>query len=955
MALTPMTCASRTSAHAPAFVHFSAINRKSRTRVSSFITGLSLGHVSNAQTAGTGTVRYDKNANSLTYQSQGDTEGAPVDTTADIQGGRLYSGNGVDWIYFDLDSSELPAGIVTDLLGKWELQDNAASTAVVAAIGPAGTLTGAGNTSASTTTGPGTRLTAALAFDGSDDYVQNASAVTPTGEWTICWWGKRDGTTNTDDPVLGTNSANAYIGWSANANSLSIRVTAGGTLLQSVTHGVSGTISSWHHYAFTRDASNIVKLYVDGSLVNSNVFSGAASGSAAWQRIARNHNAVGTVNNAHAKLADVRVYAVEKSAADILVIYNEKDNSPAPPVYGVISDTVTIAATRSTGVVQPTEMVEAGDPDYYSQSYDWYFGDSHAITYSKTNGRSSNRCYPAPNTGHLYTTPGTYTARLRCYQNDGTTVDYEQDITITDQAATASIFYCDSSRPDDSGNGLTPATAKKTFAAALALRTSNSIIRFKRGGSYESTAQVTISHDDVTVTSYYNSDGTDDVNQPRPILFHNSTGNLFLIATTTDRFKLCHFDLSSVGETSLGGAIYLSASGTQDYTLMYDCLCTTFQTMMSSAGTGFEDTHSANVDCHSYDLRQATGGGATSIYLCLDRGAVLGTKINAVVQPLAVEGQCIRIFAADEPVIADSIFEKPRLNVGALALRTPTFADVLKPSMYWSVLRNSVDNGDSTGVGVGISATNGTLDQRQEHGIVFGNEITSVENGCLQFEGYHLVASQNVLIGETIVATVNNGVVPPSNHCQWLNNVFDFVGSSTNNPSALWVDSETGTNKDPLNNVIHGNIFYRGNGINLLHALLIDHVPDLANIDSDYNLHYSPTTAFLDFRTAGPETTVSYTLAQTKATFSSDLNSLQDDPDFVGSGNYRLQASSPAIDAGDDSLLGWLRIDADGKLRTGAVDAGPYEYGASDPGSPVPATGGANRANRLSLRLGVGF
>jgi hypothetical protein len=53
-----------------------------------------------------------------------------------------------------------------------KLQDNAASTAIVNPNGSAGALLGAGNTSASTTTGPVAWLPAALSLDGTDDRIE---------------------------------------------------------------------------------------------------------------------------------------------------------------------------------------------------------------------------------------------------------------------------------------------------------------------------------------------------------------------------------------------------------------------------------------------------------------------------------------------------------------------------------------------------------------------------------------------------------------------------------------------------------------------------------------------------------------------------------------------------------------------------------------------------------------
>mgnify|MGYP001765270690 CR=1 FL=1 len=50
------------------------------------------------------------------------------------------------------------------------------------------------------------------------------------------------------------------------------------------------------------------------------------------------------------------------------------------------------------------------------------------------------------------------------------------------------------------------------------------------------------------------------------------------------------------------------------------------------------------------------------------------------------------------------------------------------------------------------------------------------------------------------------------------------------------------------------------------------------------------------------------------------------DPQFAGAGNYRLQATSPCIDAGDNSAVAWDEdLDGNQRIVYGAVDMGVYE------------------------------
>ncbi len=58
------------------------------------------------------------------------------------------------------------------------------------------------------------------------------------------------------------------------------------------------------------------------------------------------------------------------------------------------------------------------------------------------------------------------------------------------------------------------------------------------------------------------------------------------------------------------------------------------------------------------------------------------------------------------------------------------------------------------------------------------------------------------------------------------------------------------------------------------------------------------------------------------------IGNIDIDPQFIGTGNYHLTASSPCINAGDNNALGLILTDRDGQPRIiyGTVDMGAYEY-----------------------------
>ncbi|MCU0379330.1 MAG: hypothetical protein MUC78_13835 [Bacteroidales bacterium] len=92
-------------------------------------------------------------------------------------------------------------------------------------------------------------------------------------------------------------------------------------------------------------------------------------------------------------------------------------------------------------------------------------------------------------------------------------------------------------------------------------------------------------------------------------------------------------------------------------------------------------------------------------------------------------------------------------------------------------------------------------------------------------------------------------------------------------------------------------------------------------IVADYNLYVDEVVPWYYRPTGGG---ISYD--DWKTLTGNDAHSIIDDPEFAGVGNYQLQSTSPAIDAGTD-----VGVTADylGNLRLDTPDIGAYEYGAS--------------------------
>lgn len=201
-------------------------------------------------------------------------------------------------------------------VGHWKLQDNAASTTVVATVGSNGTA--ARNTSLTSTAGNGTALTLAYDANGSTDEISIPS-TSFAGAGTICFWAKRSGS-GTFDIAIGNSAGTNKIGFSATAGQFFVRGVNGGSSA-SPSHGVTDT--NWNHFAVIRNSSDQWLLYVNGVQVGGTLFT--QSGSSSWNRIAVDDNSSPHVNHFSGSLIDVRIYDNALDATAIAAIMAEKD------------------------------------------------------------------------------------------------------------------------------------------------------------------------------------------------------------------------------------------------------------------------------------------------------------------------------------------------------------------------------------------------------------------------------------------------------------------------------------------------------------------------------------------------------------------------------------------------------------------------------------------------------
>lgn len=638
-----------------------------------------------------------------------------------------------------------------------------------------------------------------------------------------------------------------------------------------------------------------------------------------------------------ANLQSVKLY----SANGVDWIYIDVTYASLP--VGNQSDNITITSIHATGVQQPMAVLDPGDPDYASQAYFWDFGDQHSIDYTLTNSHNSNNCWGAPQSAHLFTEPGTYNVRLYVWDVNGVVTTYYETIAIARQEDTATVYYVDATGGSNANAGTNPAAPLQTFAAAVAKITGDNImLKFKRGETFPVSANVTISRNQITFTSYYNADGSDDPTKARPHLtIATTSGEVFASGSGIQDLKLCHLRATGPGS---GSGIFCDpgsiATPTQN-ALIYDCYITALHTGITINGTDVNWGTKGLGIVHTEINDVGFGSGGNGIFVELRYGAILGTRVYDT-----TGGEhCVRVYGFNDAVIADSHFEHPDNTKSALTVRGTDYGAVnattglrFTSNSYLALLRNKTIATGTGHIVLHIAPTTNLLDERLEHVIIdshVSTSGTSNTSNALGITGRDYCFRNTILRSSAGLWNASSSGTRTCPRQEWIR-VFNCVGITDGTGSSAVFLLMTGVDSSTANDTKHvqlkNNIWYKA-GSATHNYLWFNTFNDIGDLLSDYNLAETGTTRWSSNQPdSGSATT--RTLAQTQSDLSRDTNSLQGTAAFTdaANGNYTLQASSSAIGLGDDTLLPWVRFDAAGNLRGSDIDAGAYEYGAS----PLP-------------------
>jgi hypothetical protein len=207
----------------------------------------------------------------------------------------------------------IPAPAAPVLAAQWNFDNNATDSS---GNGNNGTLNGGATYSA---TG---KIGAALSLDGLDDYVDcgNGASLNITDAITVAAWVKTADAGNAQHNPFVSKGNRGYVLKHYVDNYIQFTVYDA-----SAWHNANGPVvttafnSDWHHVAGTFDGTQ-VKLYVDGKLVGSSLYSGAIATNTYNLNIGRNSEATDRLY--YGLIDDVRIYHGVLPSAEIAKLVN---------------------------------------------------------------------------------------------------------------------------------------------------------------------------------------------------------------------------------------------------------------------------------------------------------------------------------------------------------------------------------------------------------------------------------------------------------------------------------------------------------------------------------------------------------------------------------------------------------------------------------------------------------
>ncbi len=551
----------------------------------------------------------------------------------------------------------------------------------------------------------------------------------------------------------------------------------------------------------------------------------------------------------------------------------DSENSPEPMTAALRSSGVAPfavffdAVPEENGVVQP-------DEDHSKFSYRWNFGDDDSATWS-TSGLSRNTAigYVA---AHVFENPGTYEVSLEV--NDPANEEsysYVQTITVSDPEtvyASSTIYISDSQGNDTTGDG-SFANPWRTWSKGLQeLFSTNGPRRLllKRGDSFSFSTGSTVNNrtGPYTITSY----GTGAA----PIITSSGSDEVLSFGASTSDLRV--FDIEFQGS----GTDYGIRPGTQ--MLIYQCEFSGFNNAITTSDLFGSKEQNVIAD------NNIEGNLGYGIYYNFGMHvAILG---NVIDKPTGGTHDHNARTYITHSLIGHNIFRggsagRHQLKfVGFFPTGNPDrSAGMQTEAVEYSIVSDNVfEESFNMSWVMAYGAVDDTKDQRIEHCIFERNQFRAD------------IGTRVFIHGACHFITIRN-------------NVFDATGS-LENVRAIHI-TQDGIAPDPYEVSVLNNTFYRSGSFGLTGV----EIGSMSTNTSVFNNLGSAASSGVMINGSGTGLSAGSNLWTAAAGF---INS--------SGGNFHLQSSSPAIDAGAELDNVHEDLEWNSRPQGSACDLGAYEY-----------------------------
>jgi len=478
------------------------------------------------------------------------------------------------------------------------------------------------------------------------------------------------------------------------------------------------------------------------------------------------------------------------NAADPAAVCASTRTSGAAPL-GIVFD-----GTGSSGPTNP----------FHNLLFTWNFGDTGAGDFSYGAKTASKNGATGAVAGHVYETPGTYTARLRV-SNGTLSNTCTITITVTNPdtvfASTATVCFYNTTVGTGCPSGATQTQSSDFDAAISSCMGATKRCLFKRGDTFASSTTANITSAGPNYVGAYGSGA-------KPVITStNVAGVVSVTNAAVNDLRIADLDIRGSGSSDTGKCASYGASASNITMLRVECSGIGGLTL--SAGSS-PANWAICTGCILQDSVSPSG-----LYFVGFSSALIGNSFGPA---RASDEHSTRIQRCQKCAISNNTMnETTDSTKHSLTLRADPQTTTTEDTFYTIVSNNRIIGSTGQVLPVTVSPSADSEDARMYDVIIEGNWLTS------SYSGAGSLALMNVKSGTRM--TVRN-------------NLFDLGTGGTGTKDALWIiKPHDAVYPVPTDVVVNNNTMYSGGGAIQMTGITFD--AENVTATAKNNLCYFPT------------------------------------------------------------------------------------------------------------------